>query len=119
MRTLVLVAALAAAAPVPGFAGHRSDLGIAGDAAEIRKVISGRECVSGTEVLRFGKSIPGSPGTFDRAGSAPATYQVGYATLLVRRDGKLHSHVIVVSPETRTLHLGGVEYRCQGAWPQS
>ena len=112
MRTLVLVAALAVAAPVPGFASHRSDIGITGDAAEIRKIISDRECVSGTEVLRFGKSTPGSPGTFDRVGYARAIYQLGYATLLVSRDGKLHSHIIVISPEARTLHLGGVAYRC-------
>lgn len=112
MRTLVLVAALAVAAAVPGFASHRSDIGIAGDAAEIRKIISDKECVSGAEVLRFGKSMPGSPGTFERAGRAPATYQLGYATLLVNRDGQLHGHVIVVSPQMRTLHLGGVAYRC-------
>jgi hypothetical protein len=114
MRTLVLVAAFAVAATVPTFANHRSDIGIAGDAAEIRRIISDKECVSGAEVLRFGESIPGSPGTFERTGRAPATYQIGYATLLVYRDGQLHSHVIVVSPETRTLHLGGVAYHCSG-----
>jgi hypothetical protein len=108
LATVSLVALMNSSA-----ATHRTDLGIAGDAAEIRKVVSGRSRVSAEgDVLKFGPSRAGSSGTFERTGRPAARYAIGYATLLVSRNSELHGHVIVVWPEDEVLHFGGQAYRC-------
>lgn len=113
MKTVLFAAGCLMAAAAPGTASHLSEFGIAGDAAEIRRTISGKTCIgSNGSVLKFGNSAPDSPGTFTRVGLAPGTYQIGYGTLLVKRSGELHSHVVVVSQEGDQFHLGGERYRC-------
>jgi len=84
-----------------------------GSAAAIRKVVSGQTCV-GDDVLVFGKSTPGSGGTFERKGSSSASYDVGYGTILIRRGPDLHGHVTSVSVPDRVLHMSVGTYRCRG-----
>lgn len=111
---MVLACAFALALTGPGAARHLAALGIDGDVAEVRQVISGHTCVSADgDVLTFGKSQAGSSGTFEHTGRPAGSYAIGFATLLVKRHDGLHSHVIAVSPEKSTLHLGGIAYRCQ------
>lgn len=95
-------------------AGHRADMGIAGDVDEIRSVISGKECKDskGNGVIKFGASTAELAGTFDRAGKGIASYQIGYASLLIKRHGKIHSHVATVSRDAKTLHLSADVFRC-------
>jgi hypothetical protein len=114
MKKMLLAVGCMLAATVPSTAKHLSEFGIAGDATEIRRTVAGTTCrgPSGS-ILNFGNSTPESPGTFTRVGRAPGTYQIGYGTLLVERDGKLHSHVVSVSLQGGEFYLGGEKYRCE------
>lgn len=113
MKKALFAAGGLMAAVAPAAASHLNEFGIAGDAAEIRRIVSGKTCLgSNGSVLNFGISAPGSPGTFARAGRIPGTYQIGYGTLLIKRGSELHSHVVSVSVNGSQLHLGGESFRC-------
>lgn len=102
--------ALAAATGAPA-ALLAQEAPIDGSAIVIRQVVSGKTCL-GDDVLTFGVSAPGSPGTFERAGEPAGTYSIGYGTILIRRDQDLHGHLASVSPLDRVLYLSTGTYRC-------
>ncbi len=87
------------------------EVSIDGSAPAIRKVVSGKTCV-GNDTLRFGESIAGSPGRFERVGRPEGLYAIGYGTILIRRGNDLHGHIAAVSVPTRTLYLSTGTYRC-------
>lgn len=82
-----------------------------GSATAIRKVVSGETC-TGDDVLIFGKSGPGSAGTFERKGRPNGIYTIGYGTILIRRGQDLHGHVTSVSVSEHVLHMSTGTYRC-------
>lgn len=82
-----------------------------GSAAAIRTVVSGKTC-TGEDILIFGKSAPGSAGTFERKGRSNASYSVGYGTILIRRGQDLHGHVTSVSVPDHVLYMSTNTYRC-------
>ena len=102
-------------ASVPSDAKNLIGLSVAGDVGAIRNIVSGKKCVNvkdGGDVLKFGKSTSNKPGMFWHAGQLAAKYQIGYATLMVSRNGKLHSHVVTVPPESRQLQFSTDKYQC-------
>ena len=109
MRTssIVLLAAVAGASAIVS----AEEAPIDGSAAAIRAVISGKTCV-GEDVLKFAESVSGAAGVFERAGRPPAIYAIGYGTIVIDRDGKLHSHVTSVSVPDRMLYMSTGKYRC-------
>jgi hypothetical protein len=80
-------------------------------AQAIRAVVAGKKCV-GVDVLAFGTSSAGVPGTFERANNSTAMYAVGYGTIMVRRGEEVHGHVASVSPLNGMLYLSKNTYRC-------
>jgi len=85
-------------------------------ASVLHNTISGKTCVNSVGFVKFGPSAPGSRGTFERNGRRPGTYAIGNGTLLIERQGLLHSHVMLVSaPETAdpVLLFNGERFRCQ------
>jgi hypothetical protein len=80
-------------------------------AAAINQVIAGKTCV-GDDVLIFGEHAPGTSGEYERVGRAPGLYQVGYGTLLIKRNKDLHSHVATVSVEDHILYMSASRYVC-------
>lgn len=82
-----------------------------GSASAIRAIISGKTC-KGRDILKFGKIVPGAAGTFERAGSPIGIYSIGYGTILIRRQGKLHGHVTSVSVPDHMLYLSADRYQC-------
>jgi len=105
-RLILLTAVMAASAVV-----YAEEGAVDGTALAIRTVVSGKTCV-GDDVLTFGKSTPGSAGTFERVGHPADTYSIGYGTILIRRDQNVHGHVASVSPSDRMLYLSTGAYRC-------
>jgi hypothetical protein len=93
------------------FVATAQESDIDGSAQAIRTVIAGKKCV-GLDILAFGKSAAGVPGTFERTDSPAATYAVGYGTILIRRGEEIHGHVASVSPQNRMLYLSKGAYRC-------
>ena len=67
---------------VPNAPSAPQDPNFDGSAAAIRKAVAGKTCV-GQDVLTFGESGPGSPGTFKRIGRLTGTYEIGYDTILI------------------------------------
>jgi hypothetical protein len=104
----VILLVVATAAPVALSAQEET---VDGSAAAIRTVVSGKTC-TGEDVLIFGKSVPGSAGTFERKGRPDARYNIGYGTILIRRGQDLHGHVTSVSVPDRVLHMSTGTYRC-------
>jgi hypothetical protein len=92
-------------------AAHAQETPIEGSAAAIRSVVSGKTCV-GDDILRFAEIGPGASGVFERTGHAAAIYAVGNGTILIERDGKLHSHVTSVSVRDHMLYMSTSRYRC-------
>lgn len=84
---------------------------IDGSAPAIRTVVAGKKCV-GADVLTFGTSSAGVPGTFQRADSPAAMYNVGYGTIMIRRGEEIHGHMASVSLQSGTLYLSKGTYRC-------
>jgi hypothetical protein len=85
---------------------------IDGSALAIQEVVSGKTCI-GDDVLAFGKNIARSGGTFERSGRAKATYSIGYGTILIRRNGNLHSHVTSVFVPDQMLYMSSSTYHCE------
>ena len=100
-----------AAASIAPAAASAQDLNFDGSAAAIRKVVAGRTCV-GQDVLTFGESGPGLPGTFKRVGRPNGTYDIGYGTILIHRGHDLHGHVTSVSVPKRMLYMSTGTYQC-------
>ncbi|MBS0247353.1 MAG: hypothetical protein AB7P20_02455 [Rhizobiaceae bacterium] len=111
MKTISQITAVAIALSIPAIA-FAQELTIDGTAAAIREVVSGKTCV-GKDVLKFGESTVGSPGTFKRAGHSEARYAVGYGTILIRRGRDLHGHVTAVSVLDRKLYVSAETYQCE------
>lgn len=109
MKTPCMVIAIATLA-VPAIASA-SEVVIDGSAAAIREVISGKTC-TGDDVLIFGEITRGTDGTYDRRGSTSATYSIGYGTILVNRDRKLHGHLASVSVSDHMLYMSTNKYQC-------
>jgi hypothetical protein len=100
-----------AIAAVPASAEVRDEA----KASVIRDTVAGKMCANSSGLVKFGRSAPGSPGSFERKGRSPATYAIGNGTLLIRREGALHSHLALVSdPHTpdALLYFGGEKFRC-------
>lgn len=110
MRTPLGIVLLATLATPAAHAAQEES--VDGSAAAIRKVVSGEIC-RGDDVLVFGPSTPGSPGTFERQGQPKGTYLIGYGTILVRRGQDLHGHVTAVSPAGHLLYFSAGTYRCE------
>ena len=80
-------------------------------ARAIHEVISGKKCV-GDDLLIFGERDPKTSGSYERVGQPPGEYQIGFGTILILRDGRLHSHVATVSLEDHMLYMSADKYRC-------
>lgn len=105
---VLLVAATATPASLPA-----QEKAVDGSAAAIRGVISGQTCHgTGEDILIFGESGPGLPGTFERKGLPRGTYSTGYGTILIRRGQDLHGHVTSVSVPDHVLYMSTGTYRC-------
>lgn len=112
LRRCLLVLASVAVVTTPTNAEVRSEA----KASVLRDMVSGKTCVNTSGSVKFGPSAPGVPGTFERSGRPTATYAVGNGTLLIERDGLLHSHVMLVSdPGTAdaVLLFNGERFRCR------
>jgi hypothetical protein len=110
MRTppILVATAMIVSAPVTAFAqAPATD----GSPTAIRTVISGKKC-AGKDILKFGKSKPGSVGRFKRVGQPAGTYAIGYGTILVRRSHHLRGYVASVSVPRHLLYLSTEIYRC-------
>ena len=108
MRSLWIIALAATVVSLPVFA---QNVTTQGSAEAIREVVAGNTCV-GDDVLKFGQSAPGSPGIFSRIGQPDGEYAIGYGTILILRDHKLHGHVASVSAVDHTLYMSTETYRC-------
>lgn len=85
-------------------------------ASTIRALISGRSCSNGTAHLKFGPSAPGVPGEFERTGLQRGSYAIGYGTVLIKRGGSIHSHVVTVSASEAAdpiLYFSAERFRCR------
>ena len=112
MRGLSVVLLVAATAVPAGLSAQEKT--VVGSAAAIRTVVSGKVCIGQEQdVLIFGKSVPGSAGTFERKGRRKGSYSVGYGTILIRRDQDLHGHVTSVSVPDHMLYMSTGTYRCE------
>lgn len=85
---------------------------IQGSADAIRQVVAGKVCV-GDDILKFGRSAPGMPATFNRVGRPIGTYEIGYGTIQILRGRKLHGHVAAVSVRDHMLYMSTTAYRCE------
>ena len=108
MRSLWIIALAATVVSLPVFA---QNVTTQGSAEAIREVVAGNTCV-GDDVLKFGQSAPGSPGIFNRIGQPGGEYAIGYGTILILRDHKLHGHVASVSAADHKLYMSTETYRC-------
>ena len=108
MRLLLTIALAAIAVSPPVFAQNSATQGAT---AAIRKVVSGKTCV-GDDVLAFGQSTSGAPGTFDGLGHPEAMYAIGYGTILVLHRHHAHGYVASVSVSDHKLYLSTETYRC-------
>ena len=117
MRGFIIVAFLASTV-LPVNAWHRQESllakdGLSATPQNITRVVAGKSCKGPKgDFLKFGASVSGQPGEFVHSGQVVATYQVGYASVFIMRGGKLHSHVIIVSPSKGLLHFNGNYYQC-------
>lgn len=110
MRTLYIVVVAIIALSTRAITSAQ-EIATGGSAAAIREVVSGKTYV-GTDTLKFGESIVGSPGTFERIGRPEGAYAIGYGTILIRRGQRLHGHVTSVSVIDHRLYMSTETYRC-------
>jgi len=110
MRTAYKIVVAVLALSTPAIASAQ-EVAIDGSAAAIREVVSGKTCV-GEDILKFGESVVGLAGAFERIGRPEGAYAIGYGTILIRRGERLHGHVASVSVLDDRLYMSTETYRC-------
>lgn len=108
---VVGIVALLLATPVSAWDKREAllvELGYSATPENIEDVVVGKSCVSSDgDVVMFGAT-----GVFEHAGHQTATYRVGYAGLIIIREGETHSHIVTVAPKERVLHFSRGKYQC-------